>query len=165
MHTCVFLERGSELSTGSMAPSVSRPGSRSLFHFVHCTAPRPPNSVHTFPSGAQQVVTSRSGGEETEPRLSFSGAWSGVHLMTGSGLRLLNAPVPTLGEHGPISHHGRRHVGRTTTLWIATAADTEERRRSPGRSSDAGAGLSARRLRAPPPAPGTAPFPKPCPLA
>ena len=40
------------------------------------------------------------------------------------------ASVPTLVEHGTASHHGRRHVGRTTTLSMAATADTDRRGRS-----------------------------------
>lgn len=68
---------------------------------------------------------------------------SEVYLLTGSGLRLLTPQFPPLGEHGPASHHGRRHIGRTTTLSVAAGADTDRRRRSLGKRKAGGAGLPA----------------------
>ena len=57
---CVFLGKGPELSTESLAQRALRSGSQRLFQLGNCTAPRSPNPDRTFPSDSRQVEIYRS---------------------------------------------------------------------------------------------------------
>ena len=70
----VFLGKGPELSTESVAQRVLRSGSQRLFQLGNCTAPRSPNPDRTFPSGSRQVEIYLSGerGDQVASRFPLS---------------------------------------------------------------------------------------------
>lgn len=119
------------------------------------------NPDRTFPSCPQQAGTSRSGSRGLHSRSLSSRCapgW-GFTCSQAFGLRLLTPLFPLLGEHGPDSHYGRRHVGRTTTLSGSSrrrhrqeGAEPGDAKRCPGLTPGSlwGGGICA----APPPVPG-----------
>lgn len=123
----VFLGKGPELPLESVAQRVLRSGPQRLFQLGNCTAPRSPNPDRIFPFGSRQVEIHRSGerGDQVASRVLLG--WARVSFTCSQALACGLPSVPTLGEHGPDSHHGRRHVGRTTTLSIVAATDTDRR--------------------------------------
>ena len=73
-YICVFLGKGPELSTESLAQRVLRSGSQRLLQLGNCTAPRSPNPDRTFPSGSRQVEIYRSAerGDQVASRVPLS---------------------------------------------------------------------------------------------
>lgn len=70
----VFLGKGPELSTESVAQRVLRSGPQRLFQLGNCTAPRSPNPDRIFPFGSRQVEIYRSGerGDQVASRVPLS---------------------------------------------------------------------------------------------
>ena len=163
--TCVFIWEWDRVQSYHQGPWLKESEGRDLGDLPrseiarlqnHLTQPTPslPAPSKSEPPDPRAETSSPEVSRPAEPG-------SGLYLLTGSGLRLLTPQFPPLSEHGPASHHGRRHVGRTTTLSVAAGADTDRRGRSRGKRSGAEAELpAARGAEAPAPAPaasGSAP--------